>query len=251
LLLYTFKPKTGGTRIRTKTTFNNLLNKKIFLFLFNKKKKSGRIFGGYISVRHKKNIDNGQTFNLNFFNLKKKSIGYIVSFFFLKKTQKYVSLLKYSDGSFFILPTTSSVYLGSLFFFIFKYTLINFIKKNSLVMTFFFFLKNSTIFSYLGFYFSKPKYCLSSGSFGQILNFMSEKKKSLILLPSGRKLVISNNSCCLLGRVSNFEKKFVITGKAGININLGIKPTVRGNAMNPIDHPHGGRTKTNKPEVSP
>ena len=66
MLLYTFKPKTGGTRIRKKTIFNNLSNKKIFFFVFNQIKKSGRIFGGYISVRHKKNIINPQTFNLNF-----------------------------------------------------------------------------------------------------------------------------------------------------------------------------------------
>jgi len=251
LLLYTFKPRTGGTRIRKKTIFNNLYHKKTFLFLFNQTKKSGRIFGGYISVRHKKNSKNRQTFNLNLFSINKKLLGFVVSFFFLKKTQKYAALLKYSDGSFFVLPATSNVYLGSVFFFLFKYNFFNFLKKNSFVMTFFFFLKNSVIFSFLGSYFDKPKYCLSSGSFGQILNFMSEKGKSLIILPSGHKLIISNSFCCLLGRVSNYEKKFVIVGKAGINLNLGIRPTVRGNAMNPIDHPHGGRTKTNKPEVSP
>jgi len=33
--------------------------------------------------------------------------------------------------------------------------------------------------------------------------------------------------------------------------NRGLKSKVRGVAMNPVDHPHGGRTKTNKPEVSP
>lgn len=38
--------------------------------------------------------------------------------------------------------------------------------------------------------------------------------------------------------------------KAGYNINLGKKQIVRGVARNPVDHPHGGRTKTNKPEVS-
>lgn len=40
-------------------------------------------------------------------------------------------------------------------------------------------------------------------------------------------------------------------GKAGINRNFGIRPTVRGVAMNPVDHPHGGRTKTNSPELTP
>ena len=40
-------------------------------------------------------------------------------------------------------------------------------------------------------------------------------------------------------------------GKAGRNRWLGVRPTVRGVAMNPVDHPHGGNTKTNSPEVSP
>lgn len=48
-----------------------------------------------------------------------------------------------------------------------------------------------------------------------------------------------------------FFQKFTVTGKSGINRNLGKNVIVRGVAMNPVDHPHGGRTKTNKPEVSP
>ena len=44
--------------------------------------------------------------------------------------------------------------------------------------------------------------------------------------------------------------KFSYFGKAGVNILKGKKPKVRGVARNPVDHPHGGRTKTNQPEVS-
>ncbi|MCB1713346.1 MAG: hypothetical protein KDH96_13040 [Candidatus Riesia sp.] len=39
--------------------------------------------------------------------------------------------------------------------------------------------------------------------------------------------------------------------KAGANVDFGFKSKVRGVAMNPVDHPHGGRTKTNNPEKSP
>ena len=46
------------------------------------------------------------------------------------------------------------------------------------------------------------------------------------------------------------KQKYSIKGKAGIPINKGSKPIVRGVAMNPVDHPNGGRTKTNKPEKS-
>lgn len=54
----------------------------------------------------------------------------------------------------------------------------------------------------------------------------------------------------MLGRNSKQDHRFNILGKAGTNIVFGIKPKVRGVARNPVDHPHGGRTKTNQPEVS-
>jgi large subunit ribosomal protein L2 len=54
-----------------------------------------------------------------------------------------------------------------------------------------------------------------------------------------------------LGRASNIFKKKEITGKAGRNVLKGFRPSTRGVAMNPVDHPHGGRTKTNSPELTP
>jgi large subunit ribosomal protein L2 len=54
-----------------------------------------------------------------------------------------------------------------------------------------------------------------------------------------------------LGRVSNIFKKKEIVGKAGRNVLKGSRPSTRGVAMNPVDHPHGGRTKTNSPELTP
>ena len=46
----------------------------------------------------------------------------------------------------------------------------------------------------------------------------------------------------------NYKK---VVGSAGINFFNGVNPRVRGVAMNPVDHPNGGRTKTPKPEKSP
>ena len=53
-----------------------------------------------------------------------------------------------------------------------------------------------------------------------------------------------------LGRNSNVFKKYQIYGGSRKLKLLGRRPIVRGVAMNPVDHPHGGRTKTNSPEVS-
>lgn len=73
----------------------------------------------------------------------------------------------------------------------------------------------------------------------------------ILNLPTGVKKHFSGNSKAVLGRNSNFLNKFICIGKAGINRNKGYKSSVRGVAMNPVDHPHGGRTKTNQPEMSP
>jgi large subunit ribosomal protein L2 len=43
-----------------------------------------------------------------------------------------------------------------------------------------------------------------------------------------------------IGRVGNIEHELIVLGKAGRNRHLGKRPVVRGVAMNPVDHPHGG-----------
>jgi large subunit ribosomal protein L2 len=51
---------------------------------------------------------------------------------------------------------------------------------------------------------------------------------------------LGNLNICSLGIVSNSLHRFTRISKAGINRALGKRPTVRGVAMNPCDHPHGG-----------
>jgi large subunit ribosomal protein L2 len=63
---------------------------------------------------------------------------------------------------------------------------------------------------------------------------------SVIKLPSGKVKTISNFSHCFFGTVSNKEFKFTNLGKAGRSRWAGVRPSVRGVAMNPVDHPHGG-----------
>jgi large subunit ribosomal protein L2 len=54
-----------------------------------------------------------------------------------------------------------------------------------------------------------------------------------------------------VGAVSNADKKNEKLGKAGRNRWLGVRPHVRGESMNPVDHPHGGRTRGGRIPVSP
>ncbi|MCX5773343.1 MAG: 50S ribosomal protein L2 [Fusobacteria bacterium] len=61
-----------------------------------------------------------------------------------------------------------------------------------------------------------------------------------VQLPSGELRLIHKECMATIGEVGNQEQNLVNIGKAGRNRNMGRRPHVRGSAMNPCDHPHGG-----------
>jgi len=61
-----------------------------------------------------------------------------------------------------------------------------------------------------------------------------------IKLPSGEVRMVRQECRATVGQVGNLDHENITIGKAGRKRNLGIRPTVRGSAMNPVDHPHGG-----------
>jgi large subunit ribosomal protein L2 len=61
-----------------------------------------------------------------------------------------------------------------------------------------------------------------------------------IRMPSGEIRTVSSECYATLGQISNFENNAIMIGKAGRARHMGIRPGVRGSAMNPVDHPHGG-----------
>ncbi len=65
-------------------------------------------------------------------------------------------------------------------------------------------------------------------------------KMAQIKLPSGEMRLVGANCYATIGQVSNFEHRVMRIGKAGRKRHMGWRPVVRGSAMNPIDHPHGG-----------
>ncbi len=92
----------------------------------------------------------------------------------------------------------------------------------------------------------------SAGSFGQIL--AKENNFAQIRLPSGEVRLVNINCVATIGQVGNQEYENVQIGKAGRSRWLGKRPKVRGVAMNPIDHPHGGgegRTSGGRHPVTP
>ncbi len=67
-----------------------------------------------------------------------------------------------------------------------------------------------------------------------------EDKYVQIKMPSGEIRLFKKECLCTVGQVSNPDKKLIKIGWAGRKRHLGFRPTVRGTAMNPVDHPHGG-----------
>lgn len=92
----------------------------------------------------------------------------------------------------------------------------------------------------------------SAGCFAQLIARDSEY--AIIKLKSGERRKILNTCRAVIGEVGNVEHGLRSLGKAGAKRWRGIRPTVRGVAMNPVDHPHGGgegRTSGGRHPVSP
>ncbi len=94
--------------------------------------------------------------------------------------------------------------------------------------------------------------CRSAGTYATLM--AREADWAQISMPSGEIRRIPSACRATVGRVGNTEHSSIRLGKAGRKRWLGRRPHVRGTAMNPIDHPHGGgegRTKGGRHPVSP
>lgn len=78
----------------------------------------------------------------------------------------------------------------------------------------------------------------SAGTSAQIM--AKEGSYVTLRLPSGEFRMVHQNCRATIGQVGNLEHENIVVGKAGRSRHLGKRPHVRGVAMNPVDHPHGG-----------
>ena len=78
----------------------------------------------------------------------------------------------------------------------------------------------------------------SAGNSAQLM--AKEGNYAHVRLPSGEMRLVRINCRATVGQVGNLEHENISIGKAGRKRHMGIRPTVRGSVMNPVDHPHGG-----------
>jgi len=78
----------------------------------------------------------------------------------------------------------------------------------------------------------------SAGNSAQLM--AKEGSYAQVRLPSGEVRMVLLKNKATIGQVGNIDQENVNIGKAGRKRHMGIRPTVRGSVMNPVDHPHGG-----------
>lgn len=93
------------------------------------------------------------------------------------------------------------------------------------------------------------KYRRSAGRSGVLRQ--KRAGKAQIRRKGGKRREVSDECTATVGMVSGEDHRRACRGKAGSNRRRGWRPTVRGEAINPIDHPHGGRTRGGRAEVTP
>ncbi len=234
MVIVKYNPTSPGRRHKVKISNFFLYKGKPCSFLLKKKKKTGgRNNLGRITVRH---IGGGckQKYRLIDFKRNKDNISAIVERIeYDPNRSAYIALILYRDGErrYIIYPknlkigdkiesgTNVPITLGNCL------PLIN-IPVGSII-------HNIELIPGKGGQISR-----SAGSYCQLL--VREDKNVVLRLRSGELRKINVFCRATLGEVGNSEYMLRMLGKAGVSRWLGIRPTVRGTAMNPVDHPHGG-----------
>ena len=226
-------------------TLNFPFWKKISALGYTQSSRAGRTNSGKITCRTKTHIMKKRKININY-NFRFKSFLFIGALKLLPFSNKLIALVYSSNGGLFFLPLTVK---WKLFMFLYKKTqninIRNFFPHPNFIWVFS--LLNGQKVSFLELTPGRGiQYVRSSGTVATFIKLNIINHTAIFKLPSGVKKVISIYSYVSYGNVSLKEKRLIRNTRAGYWKNFGKKPLTRGVAKNPIDHPHGGRTKAIK-----
>ncbi|MGA1846799.1 50S ribosomal protein L2 [Deferribacter abyssi] len=244
----TYKPTSPGMRFRTGSDFSEITKtepeKSLVVPL---KKKSGRNNYGRITVRHKGG-GHKRLYRIIDFKRNKDGIPATVkSIEYDPNRSARIALLAYADGEKRYIIAPIGIKVGD--------TILSGqgadIKPGNALK-----LKDIPVGTVIHNIEMRPgkggQLARSAGTYAQLLS--KEGKYCHVRLPSGEIRLILAECKATIGQVSNPDHENIKIGKAGRSRWLGIRPTVRGTAMNPIDHPHGGgegRSKGGRHPVTP
>lgn len=236
--LQTYK-KYRDENLTTSTPFKGLV--------YNIRRSHGRNNSGKITVRHH---FSGHKKLYRDVSLRRKvldTVGTIMTVEYCPYRTAWISLIKYDDKSHeYVLHTVGMSVGGSVI-----------ASKNAVPVTSgnATMLKNipagTVVCSVETRQNSGGKLARSAGTYAEVVDHVGEY--TIIKIPSGSMLKVKSNCTATIGQISNIYHKNRVMYKAGQNYHKGNRPTVRGVAMNPVDHPHGGgegKTGTKRHPVS-
>lgn len=237
-MLKIIKPTTPSLRhkIQLINSTERLKNKTLSL---NKRKTGGRNFLGKITRRH---LGGGHKQRIkiidNHANVGAYSKSTIKQFIYDPNRSNYLALYQTLNNKEFLKLAPDNQKIGDIIYGK------HYPGKKSFNIGNAEFLKNistgTKIFNIELFPGSGMKLAKAAGVFAIIIKH--NKDITTIKLASKKTINLSSDCLAHIGINSNLNHNNTILGKAGVKRWLGIRPTVRGEAMNPIDHPHGGET---------
>lgn len=227
-------PTTPSQRFITTTDFSDLTKKKPEKALLSvKKKNAGRNAQGRITVRHKGG-GNRQKYRLVDFRRKHDNVPATVKAIeYDPNRSANIALLHYLDGakSYILAPVGLNV--GDK---VMSGEEVEVKVGNCMPM------KNIPVGSVLHNIEMRPgqgaKIARSAGISARLM--AKEGNYATLKMPSGEMRMVPIMCRATLGQVGNTDHEIVSIGKAGRHRHMGVRPSVRGVVMNPIDHPHGG-----------
>ena len=243
-----YKPTSAGRRFMTTMDFSELTDKQPEKSLLEvKKKHSGRNNNGHITVRHKGGGWRKQYRIIDFKRTKDGIPAKIASIEYDPNRSARIALLNYRDGEKRYILAPVGVKIGDV---IESGPKADIKTGNALPIA------NIPLGTVLHNIELRPgeggKLVRSAGGSAQLM--AKEGEYAQIRMPSGevRKILIVCRAT--IGQLGNVDHENEVVGKAGRKRHRGIRPSVRGIAMNPVDHPHGGgeaRSTSGRPPTTP
>lgn len=229
-----FKPQTNGTRHMTKLDYNEITtNKPEKTLMTTIKKNGGRNNQGKITVRHQAGGAKRKYRIIDFKRNKDGIVGKVASIEYDPNRSANIALLNYADGEKRYILAPKGLQVGMT---------VESGDKADIVIGNAKELRKipvGTVIHNIELYPGKGGQLIrAAGTSAQILG--REEKYVLVRLKSGEVRRILGNCRATIGEVGNENYSLVSLGKAGRKRHMGVKPTVRGSVMNPVDHPHGG-----------
>lgn len=248
MALLKIKPTSPGARFVVRVKYEGLHKGRPCRSLVEQKKRgSGRNNQGRITTRHK---GGGHKNFYRLIDFKRDKVGIpgmVERLEYDPNRTAHIALIKYKDGERRYIIAPKGLGVGHE---ILSSELAPIKSGNCLP------IRNMPVGSFLHCVELKPgkgaQLARSAGSSVQLV--AKEGAYATIRLRSGEMRKVLGDCKAVVGEVSNHEHNLISLGKAGASRWRGVRPTVRGVAMNPVDHPHGGgegRTSGGRHPVSP